>query len=79
MRRYPEGTVLLLRNIKFKGWFKNVMQLGFAESDSYDMNMTKADDNLDITKNLRTWFSTNGDVKLCTIDDIRRKVRSTMV
>jgi hypothetical protein len=55
------------------------MQLGFADSDSYDMNITKADDHSDITKRLKSWFATNGDVKLCSIDDIRRKVRGSMV
>ena len=55
------------------------MQLGFAESDSYDMNMRKADDNLEVTKRLKKWFSVYGEVQLCSIDDIRRKVRGTMV
>ena len=55
------------------------MQLGFADSDNYDMNIVKADDNLEVTKRLKRWFSTNGDVKLSTFDDIRRKVRGTMV
>lgn len=55
------------------------MQLGFADSDNYDMNIVKADDNLEVTKRLKRWFSTNGDVKLSTIDDIRRKVRGAMV
>ena len=77
--RYPEGTVLLLRNIKFNSWYKETMQLGFADSDNYDMNISKADDHLDITKRLKIWFSTNVDVKLSTIDDIRRKVRGSMV
>jgi hypothetical protein len=71
--------VLLLRNIKFNSWYKEKMQLGFAESDSYDMNMRKADDNLEVTKRLKKWFSVHGDVQLCSIDDIRRKVRGTMV
>jgi hypothetical protein len=56
------------------------MQLGFSDSDgNYDMNISKADDNLDITKKIKAWFSHNGDVKLLTIDDIRRKIRGTMV
>ena len=77
--RYPEGTVLLLRNIKFNSWYKEKLQLGFADSDSLDMNMSKADSNLDITKRLKSWFSSHGDVKLSSIDDIRRKVRGSMV
>ena len=68
-----------MRNVKFNNWFKEKMQLGFADSDSYDMNITKADDHLDITKRLKIWFSTNVDVKLSSIDDIRRKVRGSMV
>ena len=55
------------------------MQLGFADSDSYDMNIIKADDALEVTKRLKSWFATNGDVKLCTIDDLRRKIRGSMV
>jgi hypothetical protein len=70
---------LLLRNIKFNNWYKEKMQLGFADSDNYDMNIVKADDNLEVTKRLKRWFSTNGDVKLSTLDDIRRKVRGSMV
>jgi hypothetical protein len=56
------------------------MQLGFSDSDgNYDMNITKADDNSDITKKIKQWYSLHGDVKLLSIDDIRRKVRGTMV
>jgi hypothetical protein len=78
--RFPEGTVLLLKHVKFNGWYKEKMQLGFSDSDgNYDMNISKADDHLDITKKIKTWFSLNGDIKLLTIDEIRRKVRGTMV
>jgi hypothetical protein len=56
------------------------MQLGFSDSDgNYDMNITKADDNSDFTKKIKQWFSQHGDVKTLSIDDIRRKVRGTMV
>ena len=78
--RYPEGTVLLLKHVKFNGWFKEKLQLGFSDSDgSYDMNITKADDTSDVTKKIKQWFSLHGDVKLLSIDDIRRKIRGTMV
>jgi hypothetical protein len=78
--RYPEGTVLLLKHVKFNGWFKEKLQLGFSDSDGcYDMNITKADDTSDVTKKIKQWFSLHGDVKLLSIDDIRRKIRGTMV
>jgi hypothetical protein len=78
--RFPEGTVLLLKHVKFNSWYKTKMQLGFGDSDgNYDMNITKADDNSDFTKKIKQWFSVHCDVTLLSIDDIRRKVRGTMV
>jgi hypothetical protein len=56
------------------------MQLGFSDSDgNYDMNISKADDNSDFTKKNKRWFSLHADVKMLSIDDIRRKVRGSMV
>jgi hypothetical protein len=77
---YPEGTVLLLRNLKFHQYFQDNMQLKFADVEpNYEMLITKADDSLDITKELKLWYSNAGVSKILTIEEVGRKARNTMV
>jgi hypothetical protein len=53
---FPEGSVLLFRNLIFASYFKEKLQLKFADPDpAHEMLITKAPDFLDITKQLRTW------------------------
>jgi len=57
---FPEGSVLLFKNLIFTTYYKNVLQLKFAEADSaHELLITKAPDSLDITKQLRTWWVYN--------------------
>jgi hypothetical protein len=78
--RHPEGSVVLLRNLKFGSYYQNKLQLAFADSDQQlEWLISKADDSLVITKQLKSWFSTHGCIKMMTIDEIRRRPRDSMV
>lgn len=53
---FPEGSVVLFKNLQFSSYFKNKMQMKFCESDpAYELLITKAPDALEITKQLRLW------------------------
>ncbi len=72
--------MLLMRNLKFHQYYKEQLQLKFADNEpNYEMLIAKADDSLDITKSLKQWFSTAGVTKILTIEEVSRKPRNTMV
>lgn len=72
--------MLLMRNLKFHQYYKEQLQLKFADNEpNYEMLIAKADDSLDITKSLKKWFSIAGVTKLLTIEEVARKPRNTMV
>jgi hypothetical protein len=53
---YPEGTILLIKNLKFSGYYKDQIQLVFADADpAHELLITKADESLDVTKRLKKW------------------------
>jgi hypothetical protein len=53
---FPEGSVLLFKNIVFSSYYKSKMQLKFADADAaVELLITRAPDSLEITKQLRTW------------------------
>jgi hypothetical protein len=54
---YPEGSVLLFKNLRFSSYYLNKMQLAFADSDPvYEFVISKADESLDITLELKKWL-----------------------
>jgi hypothetical protein len=53
---YPEGSVLLIKNLKFTGYYKGQLQLAFSDPDPcHEMLISKADESLDVTKKLKKW------------------------
>jgi hypothetical protein len=69
-----------MRNLKFHQYYKEQLQLKFADAEpNYEMLIAKADDSLDITKQLKQWFSHAGVAKLLSIEEVGRKPRNTMV
>ena len=53
---YPEGSILLIKNLKFTGSYKGQLQLAFADPDpNHEMLISRADESLDITKKLKKW------------------------
>ncbi len=72
--------MLLMRNLKFHQYYKEQLQLKFADTEpNYEMLITKADDSLYITKELKQWFSHAGVAKILSIEEVGRKPRNTMV
>lgn len=54
---FPEGSVLLFKNLAFSSYYKDELQLKFADPDSaHELLITKAPDSLEVTKLLKTWF-----------------------
>ena len=54
---FPEGSVLLFKNLAFSSYYKDELQLKFADPDSaHELLITKASEVLDITKTLKSWF-----------------------
>lgn len=55
---FPEGSVLLFKNITFSSYYKDSLQLKFADPDSaHELLISKAPETLDITKALKTWLA----------------------
>jgi hypothetical protein len=53
---YPEGSILLIKNLKFSGYYKGQLQLAFADADPcHELLITKADESLEVTKKLKKW------------------------
>ena len=72
--------MLLMRNLKFHQYYKDQLQLKFADAEpNYEMLISKADDTLDITKALKQWYSRAGAIKILTIEEVSRKPKNTMV
>ena len=58
---FPEGSVVLFKNLIFSSYFKNKMQMKFCDSDpAYELLITKAPDTLEITKQLKQWCVIRG-------------------
>ena len=77
---HPEGSVILFKNVKFNGYYLSKMQLTFADQDpAHELLISKAIDSLDITKKLKSWYSSNGTTKKLLIDDVAKKPKTTMV
>jgi hypothetical protein len=55
---FPEGSVLLFKNLTFASYYQDKLQLKFADPDAAcELLITKAPDILDITKSLKAWFA----------------------
>ncbi len=71
---------MLIRNLKFSSYYQNKLQLAFADSErQLEWLISKAEDSLMITKQLKSWFSAHGCIKMMTIEEIRRRPRDSMV
>lgn len=54
---FPEGSVLLFRNLTFASYYKDKLQLKFADPDAaHELLITKAPESLAITQSLKKWF-----------------------
>ena len=72
--------MLLLRNLKFNQYYKEQLQLKFDGNEpNYEMLISKADDSMDITKQLKKWYSHAGVAKILTVEEVGRKPKNTMV